>query len=164
MLTREIEGAMVKCGPYWKDEVFGPLRLKLIKTEGNVDEGKNDDLRRKPAGDPGAGGFFFPVASDPKEGKSKKKDPADTIIKRTFLLSHTGYPDIPARKVVQFQYLEWPDMNVPDDPRGVLNLIRQVDQAVAEASHLNERGEDDEDDKASEEIAQNFDLGVQAIV
>ncbi|KIK50392.1 hypothetical protein GYMLUDRAFT_65297 [Collybiopsis luxurians FD-317 M1] len=25
MLTREIEGAMVKCSPYWKDEVFGPL-------------------------------------------------------------------------------------------------------------------------------------------
>ncbi|KIK51254.1 hypothetical protein GYMLUDRAFT_181686, partial [Collybiopsis luxurians FD-317 M1] len=95
MLTREIEGAMVKCGPYWKGEVFGLLRLKLIKTEGN------------------------------------RKDPADAIIKWTFLLSHTGYPDIPARKVVQFQYLEWPDMNVPNDPRGVLNLIHQVDQAHA---------------------------------
>ncbi|KIK69107.1 hypothetical protein GYMLUDRAFT_35160 [Collybiopsis luxurians FD-317 M1] len=88
-------------------------------------EGQSFWTGRKPTGDPGAGGFFFPVASDPKEGKSKKKDPADAIIKRTFLLSHTGYPDIPARKIVQFQYLEWPDMDVH---RGVLNLIRQVDQ------------------------------------
>ncbi|KAJ3849300.1 hypothetical protein EV368DRAFT_47595 [Lentinula lateritia] len=148
MLTREIEGSMVKCGPYWKDEVFGPLRLKLMSVEGNVDEGKDDDVRRKASGrDPAVGGFFFssPVVPDPKLGKKKKKNPADAIIKRTFLLSHVGYPDIPPRKIVQFQYLEWPDMNVPDDPRGVLGLIKEVDQAVTEAMHLNGQGEEEED-------------------
>ncbi|KAJ3997876.1 hypothetical protein F5050DRAFT_1568335 [Lentinula boryana] len=134
MLTREIEGSMVKCGPYWKDEVFGPLRLQLISIEGNVDEGKDDDVRRKAgSGDPGAGEFFFstPTVSENKHGKKKgPRNPADAIIKRTFLLSHVAYPDIPPRKIVQFQYLEWPDMNVPDDPRGVLGLIREVDQAM----------------------------------
>ncbi|KAJ3754398.1 hypothetical protein EV360DRAFT_51725 [Lentinula raphanica] len=132
MLTREIEGSMVKCGPYWKDEVFGPLRLKLISVEGNDSEGKDDDVRRKiGGGNPEASGFFFNAPTSMPDTKTKKvsKNPADAIIKRTFLLSHTGYPDIPPRKVVQFQYLEWPDMNVPDDPRGVLGLIREVDQA-----------------------------------
>ncbi|KAJ3751102.1 hypothetical protein DFH05DRAFT_1362894, partial [Lentinula detonsa] len=134
MLTREIEGSMVKCGPYWKDEVFGPLRLQLISIEGNVDEGKDDDVRRKAGvGDSGAGEFFFstPTVSETKHGKKKgPRNPADAIIKRTFLLSHVGYPDIPPRKIIQFQYLEWPDMNVPDDPRGVLGLIKEVDQAM----------------------------------
>ncbi|KAF5382236.1 hypothetical protein D9757_008927 [Collybiopsis confluens] len=156
MLTREIEGSMVKCGPYWKDEVFGALRLKLISTEGNADEGKDDDLRRKDA----AGGFFFP-APEPKG--EKKKDVGDAIIKRTFLLSHTGYPNIPERKVVQFQYLEWPDMNVPDDPRGVLNLIRQVDQAVAEANHLSERGGEEDGADSWKKNSSDFDLTVPVI-
>ncbi|KAJ3905212.1 hypothetical protein F5879DRAFT_800115 [Lentinula edodes] len=147
MLTREIEGSMVKCGPYWKDEVFGPLRLKLMSVEGNVNEGKDDDVRRKAGGGDAVGGFFFssPIVPDTKLGKKKKKNPADAIIKRTFLLSHVGYPDIPPRKIVQFQYLEWPDMNVPDDPRGVLGLIKEVDQAVTEAMHLNDQGKEEED-------------------
>jgi protein-tyrosine phosphatase len=47
-------------------------------------------------------------------------------------LSHTGYPEAKPRKIVHLQYLEWSDMNVPDDPRGVLGLITQVDEAVRE--------------------------------
>ncbi|KAJ4471394.1 hypothetical protein C8J55DRAFT_563698 [Lentinula edodes] len=165
MLTREIEGSMVKCGPYWKDEVFGPLRLKLMSVEGNVDEGKDDDVRRKAGGgDPAAGGFFFssPVVTDTKHGKKKKRNPADAIIKRTFLLSHVGYPDIPPRKIVQFQYLEWPDMNVPDDPRGVLGLIKEVDQAVTEAMHLNGLGE--EEDTTNEVLPSNIEAGVPVFI
>ncbi|KAJ3973191.1 hypothetical protein EV361DRAFT_796691 [Lentinula raphanica] len=168
MLTREIEGSMVKCGPYWKDEVFGPLRLKLISVEGNDSEGKDDDVRRKiGGGDPEASGFFFNAPTSMPDTKTKKvsKNPADAIIKRTFLLSHTGYPDIPPRKVVQFQYLEWPDMNVPDDPRGVLGLIREVDQAVTEAMHLNGQGEkENEAEYETEGIPNNVNAGVPAII
>ncbi|KAJ3713505.1 hypothetical protein C8R42DRAFT_684230, partial [Lentinula raphanica] len=168
MLTREIEGSMVKCGPYWKDEVFGPLRLKLISVEGNDSEGKDDDVRRKiGGGDPEASGFFFNAPTSMPDTKTKKvsKNPADAIIKRTFLLSHTGYPDIPPRKVVQFQYLEWPDMNVPDDPRGVLGLIREVDQAVTEAMHLNGQGEkENETEYETEGISNNVNAGVPAII
>ncbi|KAJ3724323.1 hypothetical protein DFJ43DRAFT_1003066, partial [Lentinula guzmanii] len=167
MLTREIEGSMVKCGPYWKDEVFGPLRLQLISIEGNVDEGKDDDVRRKAGvGDPGAGEFFFstPTVSETKHGKKKgPRNPADAIIKRTFLLSHVGYPDIPPRKIIQFQYLEWPDMNVPDDPRGVLGLIKEVDQAVTEAMHLNWQGEE-EDNTAAEMMPKNVHAEFPALI
>jgi tyrosine-protein phosphatase 2/3 len=53
-------------------------------------------------------------------------------IKRMFELRHTGYPGAVVRTVVHLQYLEWPDMNVPDDPRGVLGLIQEVERAVEE--------------------------------
>ena len=138
MLTREVEGAMVKCGAYWTDTAFGPLRLRLISTEG---------LEMPPADQrPATAGFFtqLPVPSShsrqfPHSAGSKRchrpqhytSDSCETV-KRVFELTHTDYPDVKPRKIVQLQYLEWPDMNVPDDPRGLLGFIRQVDSAVRE--------------------------------
>ncbi|KAF5361667.1 hypothetical protein D9758_007312 [Tetrapyrgos nigripes] len=209
MLTREIEGSMVKCGSYWKDEVYGSLRLKLIDVRGSEDDARTDMRKTDTAGQHsqqtqghlGPSGFkhdsikdegsfsFFPTikteeeenkkrekgrrkgkqreerkerrqrakeedvemdvntagagASDSGSGSSSRKDKSKpkhwipskhkSIIKRTFLLSHTGYPHIPPRKVVQFQYLGWPDMNVPEHPTGLLSLINQVDKAVEAA-------------------------------
>ena len=34
MLTREVEGAMVKCGNYWSESQFGSLHLKLLSRSG----------------------------------------------------------------------------------------------------------------------------------
>jgi hypothetical protein len=34
--------------------------------------------------------------------------------------------------MMHLQYLAWPDMNVPDDPRGVVGLIQEVERAVEE--------------------------------
>jgi hypothetical protein len=45
------------------------------------------------------------------------------MIKRVFELQHTGYPGAVVRTMVHLQYLEWPDVNVPDDLWGVLGLI-----------------------------------------
>ncbi|KAL0064667.1 hypothetical protein AAF712_008365 [Marasmius tenuissimus] len=187
MLTREVEGSMIKCGAYWKDEWYGPLQLKQISIEGRVDEEKEREVGGG-AKKAETGGFYFPVMPDPDEEaekqrskkKSKKKvkirekrnkSPAkksrDTqssepknetspssasvrgssasvrkgelaladlpIIKRTFELRHTGYPHMPPRQIVHLQYLDWPDMNVPDDPAGLLGLIKEVDTAVAES-------------------------------
>ncbi|KAF8807622.1 phosphatases II [Phlegmacium glaucopus] len=139
MLTREVEGAMVKCGAYWTDTVFGPLRLRLISTEGF--ETPPADQR------PATAGFFtqLPVPSShspqqfPLSAGSKRChrpqhytiNPCETV-KRVFELTHTEYPDAEPRKIVQLQYLEWPDMNVPDDPRGLLGFIKQVEDAVSE--------------------------------
>ena len=139
MLTREVEGAMVKCGTYWTDTVFGPLRLRLVSTEG---------LETPPADQrPSTAGFFaqLPVSSShsprqfPRSAGSKRchrpqhyiTDPCDTV-KRVFELAHTAYPDAEPRKIIQLQYLEWSDMNVPDDPRGLLGFINRVDDAVRE--------------------------------
>ncbi|KAI0063162.1 hypothetical protein BV25DRAFT_451974 [Artomyces pyxidatus] len=117
MLTREVEGATIKCGNYWSGEAFGPLRLKLVDVSGAVEQGAQGDAVQPR-------GSFFPIMSKPPEGAD-----VDTI-RRVLELTHTGYPHLPPRRVVQLQYLEWPDLNVPDDPRGVLKLIREVEKEV----------------------------------
>ena len=143
MLTREVEGAMVKCGSYWTDTDFGPLRLKLVSTEGLAPP---DELPH--TAHPTSSSQAPVTSSKPKplphsasgSGVPKRyrrnhhyRTKRSEIVKRTFELIHTGYPEAKPRKIVHLQYLEWPDMTVPDDPRGVLGLIKQVDEAVREA-------------------------------
>jgi protein tyrosine phosphatase len=126
MLTREVEGAMVKCGSYWTENAFGPLRLRLISTNGLLPE---DDQS----------GFFASSSTsskftpDSSRIKREHRHKSETI-KRVFELVHTGHPAAKPRTVVHLQYLEWPDMNVPDDPRGVLGLIKQVQEAIEETN------------------------------
>jgi tyrosine-protein phosphatase 2/3 len=135
MLTREVEGAMVKCGAYWIGTAFGPLRLRLVSLETPPAQA---DQR------PTSAGFFTQLSVPssrqiPHSAGSKTchrpqhytTDPRETV-KRVFELTHTGYPDAKPRKIIQLQYLGWQDMNVPDDPRGLLGLIKQVEDAVEE--------------------------------
>ncbi|KAG6869029.1 hypothetical protein C0993_004702 [Termitomyces sp. T159_Od127] len=116
MLTQEVENSMVKCGTYWPDSpamrerTFGVLRVTLmakIGLPGNVDLMHEDAARAR-------------------------KRRRVTTVKRTFKLEHRGYPNAGARQVVQLQYLDWPDMGVPEDARGVLGLVDEVDRAVRE--------------------------------
>lgn len=119
MLTRQVEGNQLKCGDYWSGTQYGPLRLQLIATEGGEEEVQSIT------------GFDF--------GHSAKKvDPEDAphTIRRTFALSHTEHPHEPPRKVVQFQYLSWLDMNVPETPTGLLELVGEVRGAASEADKL----------------------------
>ncbi|KAF9056400.1 hypothetical protein BJ165DRAFT_1433114 [Panaeolus papilionaceus] len=137
MLTREVEGAMVKCGTYWADSDFGPLHLRLVSTEGDL----------PPEERPITAGFFAQTSNIPTSRSTQKKLPHSAgsqrryrhhhnnrseIIKRVFELTHRGYPEAKPRRIVHLQYLGWPDMNVPDDPRGVLGLVKQVEEAVLE--------------------------------
>ncbi|TFK40934.1 hypothetical protein BDQ12DRAFT_767153 [Crucibulum laeve] len=147
MLTREIEGSMIKCGNYWADSSFGPLRLRLVSTSGVV----------PPPEEPTFAGFFAPrqplsshsyrphTSRLPHEQEPHTRTQFNhqrrphhyhksETVKRVFELSHTSYPDAKPRKIIHLQYLDWPDMNVPDDPRGILGLIREVDGAVQETS------------------------------
>ena len=125
MLTREVEGAMVKCGSYWTENAFGPLRLRLISTSGLVPEDDQPEFFASPSTS-----FKFTPDSDSSRIKRHKSE----TIKRVFELVHTGHPAAKPRTVVHLQYLEWPDMNVPDDPRGVLGLIKQVQEAIEETN------------------------------
>lgn len=59
-------------------------------------------------------------------------------MRRVFELTHTRYPNIPPRRIIQLQYLGWPDMNVPDDPRSLLELVKEVDAAVKETENTQE--------------------------
>lgn len=120
MLTREVEGASIKCGYYWKEGYYGPLHLKLVSVEGQ------EDLGETVVQPSGTGFFNFKTNEAPPPAPNP-------IIKRTFILSHTHYPQSTPRRITHFQYLDWPDMNVPDDPRGVLNLLKEVNTSMEES-------------------------------
>ncbi|KAF8609826.1 hypothetical protein BDV93DRAFT_154752 [Ceratobasidium sp. AG-I] len=116
MLTRQVEGNQLKCGDYWSGTQYGPLRLQLIATEGGQEEVTQ------------VTGFDF---GQPAKKTHPEDDP--TTIRRTFALSHTERPQEPPRKIVQFQYLAWLDMNVPETPTGLLELVKDVRDAANEA-------------------------------
>ena len=140
MLTREVEGQTVKCGNYWSGEKFGPLRLKLLEVSGAVEEYEKSD-RRVP-GDP-----FFPsvpkTPTAPPESSSGNGDSSSpqSTVKRVLELSHTGFPHLSSRRIVQFQYLDWPDLNVPSDTRGVLELIHEVECEIERSAETRESWE-----------------------
>jgi tyrosine-protein phosphatase 2/3 len=121
MLTREVESALVKCGNYWAEGTYGPLRLKLVSTS---DTPERERKRRE--SEMSSGFFNIPQA---RAAQQNDKDEEQTI-RRVFELTHTGYPDIPPRTVTQLQYLDWPDLDVPKDPRGLLELMQEVDDVV----------------------------------
>lgn len=147
---------MVKCGAYWADidareRVFGPLTLRLVNKIGlpaGVDLMREDattELRHM-VQDGVVGGFEFPSVNALSQEKKKHirhghRHRQIATIKRTFELTHSMYPYMGTRRVVQLQYLEWPDMNVPDDARGVLELVREVDAAVEETGGTGEGGD-----------------------
>lgn len=125
MLTREVENAMVKCGSYWTDTEYGPLRLELLSTSPPMSPNPTStDVSKR--------GFFAIREAQGKTSGTSRDQP--TLITRTFTLSHTSYPEVPPRRITHLQYLDWSDMNVPDDPRGVLDLVKKVEQAVVEST------------------------------
>ncbi|EJD55269.1 hypothetical protein AURDEDRAFT_109663 [Auricularia subglabra TFB-10046 SS5] len=126
MLTRQVEGAHVKCGDYWRDERYGPLRLRPISVQGPADE-----VERSVAG---SSGFDFgPSSSQGNLSTPPQFSPSTSIIQRKFYLTHDGHPEAPPRLVTQLQYLGWPDVNVPDDADGLLWIISAVERAMAES-------------------------------
>ncbi|KAI6153207.1 hypothetical protein BKA82DRAFT_3970023 [Pisolithus tinctorius] len=126
MLTREVESAMVKCGAYWTDTCYGPFRLQLLSTSPPLSPSLLADSMET-----SRQGFFFALH---EPGTSSRSGNTPTTITRRFALSHTSYPGVPPRHITHLQYLDWPDMNVPDDARGVLDLVRRVEHAVAETT------------------------------
>ncbi|KAF8309996.1 hypothetical protein DL93DRAFT_2046705, partial [Clavulina sp. PMI_390] len=110
MLTQQIEGHSIKCHCYWKREAFGPLRLKCTDVQ-----------------DFSSGGAPYT-----KSTPISKTSSHDNIIRRTFLLSHSSYPSRPPRKIVQLQFLGWPDLNVPSSAESLLNLISELDKLRTE--------------------------------
>ncbi|KIO25744.1 hypothetical protein M407DRAFT_24903 [Tulasnella calospora MUT 4182] len=64
-------------------------------------------------------------SSSPAEASSTEEDDDDSIIRRVFHLWHNDAPHH-VRTVVQFQYVGWPDLNVPTSPKHLLKLIREV--------------------------------------
>ncbi|KAI1785731.1 hypothetical protein LXA43DRAFT_105595 [Ganoderma leucocontextum] len=140
MLTREIEGSSVKCGKYWEEGTYGSLRLRQVETN------DSPERERKREASEISGGFFsqhiLPAKPRPKsrsKGRDVETDQDTSTIKRVFELTNVAYPHAPPRIVTQFQYLEWPDLNVPDDPRGILKLMRQVEETIDQSRHVDQK-------------------------
>ena len=141
MLTRQFEGGDTKCGRYWSSGQYGPFSLKLVSMSGAKEEE-----------DPGGGsasksaGVFFNDMPTVKgaDGHSdlKEDEEHNHTIRRTFELTHTGYPEHKPRTITHLQYLGWPDMNVPESPKDLLHFVREVDEAVDRA---NEDFDNDDD-------------------
>jgi protein tyrosine phosphatase len=116
MLTREVESSQRKCGNYWKDGRYGDFDLKLLKQEGAEDIHKAEQV----------GGFYhFPKANE---------KPPSGIIERVFHLASRAHSHAPPRRITHLQYLEWSDMDVPESPDGLLNLIQRVNSAEFEST------------------------------
>ncbi|KAJ7674457.1 hypothetical protein B0H17DRAFT_1140585 [Mycena rosella] len=197
MLTREVEGAMVKCGAYWRSGTYGPLRVELLGCDAGGCEGSCAAC----AGE-GEGGFFgalgggggdnnnntnsnsnsnsqhntshnashntsHPTSHPTSHTSSHPTSPpppgAGQLIKRTLRLTHAGYPRAAPRRVVQLQYLGWPDMNVPEDARGVLGVVWEVArvvEAVGRAEAVN--GAAMEDDAGADAYSEATDADADA--
>lgn len=125
MLTREVESAQVKCANYWNEGQYGPLRLKLLSTTDTPER-----ERRRRESEQSSGFFNIPQARALQKQIGITDDPQDQTIRRVFELTHSGYPHTPPRIITQLQYLEWPDLDVPKDPRGLLHLMQEVENVV----------------------------------
>ncbi|KAF7797795.1 hypothetical protein EIP86_008999 [Pleurotus ostreatoroseus] len=133
MLTREVESALVKCGNYWAAGAYGPLRLTLLATSDTPERERARREREQNAG------LFARHPANLGRAKGKEEQEEEQTIRRVFELRHTGFPRAPRRVVTQLQYLEWPDLDVPRDPRGLLRLMREVDE-TAEAARVRSGG------------------------
>ncbi|CAK5279891.1 unnamed protein product [Mycena citricolor] len=127
MLTREVEGAVVKCGAYWMPGVYGSLKVELLGCGAPACTDICSSCAFDSGERPETTGFFGNMAA-----KTQTTE-APLLIRRTLRLTHAAYPHAPPRRVVQLQYRGWPDMNVPEETHGVLGLVGEVDKAVDEA-------------------------------
>lgn len=124
MLTREIESSLVKCGKYWRNGVYGGIRIKLVSQKGDSDNEKSPQTMDS--------GFGFSLSIE---------DPlAETTIERVFEISHIGHPNEPPRRITHIQYLGWPDMNVPASAHGLLKVIKRLNGALEDPGTAKPQG------------------------
>ena len=116
MLTREVEGMHVKSCNYWDSGQYGPFLLEMVQTTETADERRSRQTQ--------------PTEFSWDSGPSSPPGSKNPTIMRRLELSNMDFPSAGTRSIVQMQYLEWPDLNVPDDPRGILDLITNLQQEV----------------------------------
>jgi len=117
MLTREVEGMHVKCCNYWDSGQYGPFLLRMVQTTETPDERQSRQTQ------PTEFSWNLGPSSPPPGSKNP-------TITRRLELCNKDFPSAGIRSIVQMQYLEWPDLNVPDDPRGILDLATNLQQEV----------------------------------
>ena len=114
-ITKQFEGGSVKCGNYWEDKKYGPIRVQQVSQTGGEDKGQTAN----------AGFDFGMAASTPQTTDTEKA----VHIKRTFEVTNDDHPESAPRKITQIQCVSWPDFDVPESADVLLDLISDVDEA-----------------------------------
>lgn len=122
MLTKQYEGLEMKCGKYWsEDGYYGPFRLRLLSQSGAKPEVEPS---------PTTNGFNLAPSTTIKASDEDDDPENNHTVRRMFELTNTAEPKQPPHFITHIQYLGWPDMNVPNNPRGILRLMREVDAVM----------------------------------
>jgi protein tyrosine phosphatase len=116
-LTKQFEGGLKKCGQYWMEQQFGDLRLQVVSETGGVDRTEGVST-----------GFDFGA---PRSAPGSENSKPEDNIKRMFLLWNVNSPN-DVRKVAHVQCVSWPDFDVPESPEVLIQIIRDVDEAMEE--------------------------------
>lgn len=136
MLTREHESGRLQSHPYWLNTAYGDS-MRLNKLEEVVLDEAGQTMR--PEECKGVlndkqqdGGALFPTMpsqtpSQQASGPSGKREP--TTVRRTFLLKNLSDPQAAPRRIVQLQYIAWPDYHIPETPESLLTLMDLADSA-----------------------------------
>ncbi|SJX64911.1 related to Protein-tyrosine phosphatase, receptor type 1 [Sporisorium reilianum f. sp. reilianum] len=133
MLTREHESGRLQSHPYWLNTAYGDS-IRLTKLEEVVLDEAGQTMRAEECngvlGTQEDGGALFP--SMPSHSSSSQQDTAaakrePTTVRRTFLLKNLSEPQAASRRIVQLQYIAWPDYHIPETPQSLLTLMDLAD-------------------------------------
>lgn len=105
----------------------------IVMVTKEVERGKNKCYRYWPSFDPKQPRYTRYGALEVKlELERNNKAMDDVYIYREFKLRYASGDEntdgIGTRTVVQYQYLAWPDQNIPSNPSSVLSFIRDINQ------------------------------------
>lgn len=134
MLTREHESGRLQSHPYWLNTAYGDA-LRLTKLEEVVLDQAGHQMRSEECshllGNHQEAGALFPTMPSSHSAASSstcaqpKREP--TTVRRTLLLRNLAEPQVAPRKIVQLQYIAWPDYHIPETPQSLLTLIDLAD-------------------------------------
>ncbi|GAC96053.1 protein-tyrosine phosphatase domain containing protein [Pseudozyma hubeiensis SY62] len=136
MLTREHESGRLQSHPYWLDTAYGDS-IRLTKLEEVVLDEAGHQMRSEESNavlSKGQnGGALFPTMPASQQDNEASSSTASaskcepTTVRRTFLLKNFSEPQAAPRKVVQLQYIAWPDYHIPETPQSLLTLMDLAD-------------------------------------
>ncbi|ETS62384.1 hypothetical protein PaG_03471 [Moesziomyces aphidis] len=128
MLTREHESGRLQSHPYWLASQYGD-HIRLTKLEEVVLDQQGNKMRSEECegvlgSSTDQGGALFPsMPPQPQHHSASAGKREPTTVRRTFLLKNLAEPHAEPRRVVQLQYIAWPDYHIPETPESLLLLI-----------------------------------------
>ncbi|SNX82000.1 related to Protein-tyrosine phosphatase, receptor type 1 [Melanopsichium pennsylvanicum] len=135
MLTREHESGRLQSHPYWLQSEFGD-NIRLTKLEEVVLDESGRKMRTEECDgilnekhEDARAPFptMLPQHQDGIAVVNRKREP--TTVRRTLLLKNLAEPQSAPRRIVQLQYIAWPDYHIPETPESLLMLMDLADSA-----------------------------------